>query len=364
MLVLLALAALAQDASVVEADGRWLIVAVEQAPSPGVHVAVYLAEERVVADRRVVGFRYGGDAEVAWAGGGFAELRLAHDVPVAEDAVVRLGHPRGGPPAVSRPPPAPVAIAPVAEPPAPVAIAPVPPPRSSTPWPFDTDLEGRRLAHDRPSEGRHAVVLRAALTADGTRAPATFEGLAAWRFFPARGPGRVEVGLEALRGARWVKGADPLGDPEEAYGLEPAAGYWLWTRLDSPGVGLAVFGGLGAGVDTEGLSAGVLLGGRTGDPHGSHVELSHETRGGLGWRTALSGQVVLAEPLRAGLRARLGALPRNDPGFRRTRADGALTVSVQARPGLRVSLAGGLAAYDLLLADAGPVLDAALEVSW
>ena len=170
----------------------------------------------------------------------------------------------------------------------------------------------------------------------------------------------VEVGLEGLRGRHWVEG-DEAG---ETWATEPVAGAWLWTRLDTAGVGLAGIFGAGLGVDAEGPTMATLLGLRSGLPDRSRVELLWEHRGRLGDRLDLDGRVALADPLRIGMRARLGDLPRHDGDLRQRRADGALLLSWDPTPALTFTVAGGVGAYDLLWADAGPVVDGALEVRW
>jgi len=363
------------EAAVVEAADPWLTVRVDGAPAAGTRVAVYLREDRPAPEGvgTAVGYRYAGDALVTWSGPEYAEIRLVHPSAASVGAVVRLGPARNGVPSPVRPPPERAAPPVTPEEEGPVALEAGtpsetrPPEVPRTPWnplePLQTDLRGEDVG-TMNGEARHAIVVSGGLVDDGTRAPPTWSARVAWRYRPAKGLGRIEVGVDGIRGARWVKGADGAQDPDERYGLETAAGYWLWTRLDTAHVGWGLIFGFGAGVDNDGLTGGLLLGLRAGHLDHDRVALTWEERGRLGWQVALDGRVQLADPLRVGLRSRVGALPENDPGFLRARTDGALLLEVRPVPALRVTLAGGLAAYDLLFDDAGPVVDAGVEVRW
>jgi len=354
------------------AGARLLVELVDPAAPlfPGDEVGVYAADPR--RDPRtgelVDGFRYAGDGTVTWRAP-LVEVQLTRPGSLREGGALVIGTPLGRPPTPAwRPEPVVAEPEPLASVPAPVAE---PPRARSRPLrsalaPLGRDLDGRVLGsvHARHLERfggrRNALRTWGGFAGDGYDSGAATGGVA-WIGRPRRGPARVEVGVEGLRGQRWVQGE---GEGDEEWGLEPAVGYWMWSRVDSAGLGLAVFGGLGAGVDADGLALAWMAGVRTGDPDRSRIELWWEDRGGLGARAVLDGRVALADSLRLGVRARLGNLPRHDGDFLQTRADGALVASVDPAPWMTVTLAGGLGGYDLLLPDAGLVADAALEVRW
>lgn len=330
---------------------------------PGGLVAVYVEERR--PDPRggeVVGLRYAGDARLSWVGEGLVELALAEEAQSPASGRVILGPPRGlepTPPWAPPAPPAPLAVAQVETPEAP-AERPHSERRALKIPGLGEDLDGSPLGsvHDgQPSS--QAILSWGGYAADGYGTGAGTGGLA-WRLRPAKGPGLVEVGLEGLRGRHWVEG----DEDDETWATEPVAGAWLWTRLDTAGVGLAGIFGAGLGVDAEGPTMATLLGLRSGLPDRSRVELLWEHRGRLGDRLDLDGRVALADPLRVGMRARLGDMPLHEGDLRQRRADGALLLSWDPVPRLTLTVAGGLGAYDLLWADAGPVADGALELRW
>lgn len=333
----------AEDAegAVVHLDGAHLLVATEAAElRPGGAVAVYVEERR--PDPRGgerVGLRYAGDARLIWVGEGLVELDLAPGAEAPPEGRVILGDPRGLAPTPPWTPPPPPVVAQVEAPPAP------PPPPKPPPHP--------------PRETQRGLVATGGWAGDGYGTGAGAATLA-WTWRPPKGPGLVSVGLEGLRGQRWVQGTDA----DEPWAREDVAATWLWTRLDTPGVGLALIGGLGLGVDAEGPAVATLLGLRTGAPDASRIELQWEHLGRLGDRVTLDGRVALADPLRVGARGRLGDLPQHDGDARQRRGDGALLLSWDASPHLTLTAAGGLGAYDLLWADAGPVFDGAVELKW
>ena len=341
-------------------DGDHLRVEIE-APAlrPGGAVALYVEEARPDGQGGwIVGLRYAGDARLVWVGAGLVELVLAEGAAAPGAGQVILGDPRGLPPTPPWTPPA-LAEARPPEPPAPEAPAPAPPPPVERPA-RDRHLSAAGSVHGDP----RSSALSRGLAAGGGWAGdgyGTGAGLAtlAWAWRPERGPGLVVIGLEGLRGQRWAQ-----GDETEPWAREAVAATWLWTRMDTPGVGLALFGGLGLGVDAEGPAAATLLGLRTGHPDASRIEVQWEHLGRLGDRVTLDGRVALADPLRIGARGRLGDLPRHDGDALQRRADGAALISWDVSERLTLTAAGGLGAYDLLWADAGPVFDGALELRW
>ncbi len=347
-----------------QGDRMMLAVPAEPVLEPGGTVAIYVEERR--PDPRggeLVGLRYAGDASLVWVGPGVVELALAEGAAAPATGQVLLGPARGLPPTPpwSPPPPPPPPV--VEAPPPPVAVA-QPTPRPSRPPALpgiSEDLDGRPLGtvHADQDAATPSVRLWGGYAADGYGTGAGLYG-AAWRLRPAQGPGLVEIGLETLRGERWAEGEDE----GERWAREAVAGAWLWTRVDTAGVGLAGIFGAGLGVDAEGLALATLLGLRTGDPDLSRVELLWERRGDLGQRLSLDGRVAVVDPLRIGLRARLGDLPQHDGDARQLRSDGALLLSWDALPALTLTVAGGVGAYDLLWADAGPVVDGGVEVRW
>jgi len=347
------------------ADGARLIVAAAAPLWPGERRSVYLAEAR--PDPRdgslVEGWRYAGDGRVVWVGEGVVELALAY--PLAGDAATSaiLRAPLDAAPTAvwmpQAPPPVEVPAADGLT--APEVQSAEAPPRREGPRAFGRDRGGVALGdvHDAPFYGRGA-----ALRVTGGYAGDGFDsglglGTASWRVRPARGPGLVEVGVEGLWGQRWLE-----GEGTESYGLEPAVAYRVWSRVDSPGVGLAVIGGLGAGVGAEGLGVSGLVGLRSGHPDATRVEVLYEARGGLGGRLSLDGRVAVRDALRVGARSRVGDLPRHDGAFRQLRADGAAVLAADLGSSLTLELAAGAGGYDLLWADAGFVADGALEVRW
>lgn len=340
-------------------EGARLRVAVPtEGMVPGGELALYVEELRLGPDGAPLsGLRYAGDARLIWVGPGQIELELAPGAAPPAEGRVLLGPARGLKPTPPwTPPPPPVAAAPPPPPPAARAR------QERAPLPgigFDTAGSPLGTLHDHPSGPRQALVLSGGWAGDGYGTGAG-TGAIAWRLSPKKGPGRVEIGLEGLGGERWVEGAGE----DEPWGTEPVAGAWLWTRLDGAAIGLAPIVGLGLGVDAEGPALATVLGLRSGHPDRSRVELLWERRGALGQRLSLDGRVALADPLRLGARARLGDLPRHEGDLEQLRADGALLLSVDPTRRLRLTLAGGLGAYDLLWADAGPVLDGALELRW
>ena len=331
-------------------DGEHLRVSLDasegsSALRPGGVVAVYVEEIRPdPSGAPMTGLRYAGDARLVWVGEGLVELALAEGAAPPETGRVILGDSRGLPPTPPWRPPAPapeLAVEPLVEAP----TEPPPPP-------------------DRERSARVTPALQSGLLASGGWAGDGYGTGAgaltlAWTWRPSRGPGLVMIGLEGLRGQRWAE-----GDETEPWAKEAVAATWLWTRLDTAGVGLALIGGLGLGVDAEGPAAATLIGLRTGDPDGSRIELQWEHLGRLGDRLSLDGRIAMADPLRIGVRGRLGDMPLHDGDALQRRADGALLLSLDASPHLTLTAAGGLGAYGLLWADAGPVVDGALELRW
>lgn len=334
---------------------------------PGGTVAVYVEERR--PDPRggeVVGLRYAGDARLVWVSDGLVELALAEGAEAPAEGRVLLGSPRGLAPTPPWSPPPPPVAPPSVEAPAaaPAALATAPVEREVRPSHLPglgEDLDGAPLGdlHARRDGPASAIIASGGWAGDGYDTGAGAAALT-WRYRPTRGPGEVSVGLEGSRGRRWVQGASD----DDPWATEAVAGAWLWTRMDSASVGFGLSGGLGLGVDAEGPTLATHLGLRSGDPDGSRIELDWEHLGRLGDRVSLDGRVALAEPIRLGARARIGDLPRHDGDARQRRGDGALILSVDLGAHLRLTAAGGLGAYDLLIADAGPVFDSALEITW
>lgn len=338
----------------------------EQAPEPGEVVAVYTSESRTDPRTGEVteGLRYAGDGRVIWVGGDLAQLVLDHpEQPLADHLV--LGPPRGADPTPwLAPEPAVPAETPI------LAEAPVPDPVVPEPV-----REPPPTIHDavRAHTGRSQSLVAALDWSDDGYGSGIGTGSLGWSWVPERGPGRVAVRLEGLRGSRWVGAAS--GDPSEPWAREPAVGYWLWTEVEAGWIGLAPSVGAAVGVQQSGPAAGLSLGLRSGLPHRGHARLTYDVYGELGTRWTLLGAVPLSERVRIGPRARIGNLPIHEPPpsiltvdapspWRQQRADGALRLTWDALDALTLTLGGGLAGYDLLLADAGPVLDTAVEVRW
>jgi len=352
---------LPSDPEVLLSDGSRLLLAVEDpAFSPGVRLALYVTELRPDprTGERVPGHRYAGDARVAWVGPDLVELALAHPGPVAEGTAVTLGPPLAAAPTPAwrapEPEPLPREVVVAAAPP------PAPPPPPPEPFFFDVDLTGAELGRvtDGPALHPMSVALEGGFAGDGYGTGFGW-GAVAWSVRPQRGPARVELRLEGLRGERWVEGK---GD--EPWSTEPAAGYWLLGRVDSPGVGLAGFATVGAGVDDVGPGFALGLGVRTGHLDRSHVSLAWDGRGRMGNRFVLDGRVALSDALRVGLRGRVGTLPLHQGDFRQWRSDAALVVDAVVRERWALSGAVGAGAYDWLWRDAGLVADGRLEVRW
>ena len=350
--------------AILDADGERLIVtAPPLLPWPGERFSVYLSEAR--PDPRsgvlVEGWRYAGDGRVVWSGAGVVELALEHPLATTQGGAVVLRAPLGASPTAAW-----VAPGPPAEVPAPPLVEVLvagPPEVERPPLVFATgrDRSGAALGtvHDAPMYQRPtALRVSGGFAGDGFGSGVGL-GAASWRLRPTRGPGLVEVGVEGIRGQRWLE-----GEGDEGYGLEPAVGYRVWSRLDTPGQGLALIGGVGAGVGAEGLALSGLIGVRTGHPDASRIETTFEARGGLGNRLTLDGRLAMRDALRLGARTRIGDLPRHDGALRQLRADGALVLAADLGPAVTLELAGGAGGYDLLRADAGIVADGALEVRW
>ncbi|MBT3218429.1 MAG: hypothetical protein HN348_05005 [Proteobacteria bacterium] len=349
-------------------------VADEAALRPGREVAVYLWDQRQhpVSGQLFSGMRYGGDGRIVWQGESHVEIQLFDQFQqVHNHHGVILGEPQGQAPTPAWRPPIPVDVAPVDEAPAPqetgvdTHVAVVEPEatiavKKERPRPFER-IKNTYL--ERYDGRRQSLVISGGWAGDGHNSGAGL-GSVGWRYHPRKGLGLVELGLEGLRSNRWVTSdVDELGD-DEYTSREPALAYWLWTRLDSPGT-IAVFGGLGAGVDISGLSVGGMVGLRLGPLEASRAELFFTQYGKLGGRLTLDGRVTLTEALRLGVRTRLGNLPKhNGWDIRQARADGALLVSFDPARWLTISAAGGLAGYDLTFKDSGPVIDAQVEVRW
>ncbi len=363
-------------AETLQLDGARLLLSVplDWAVQPGGAVAVYVEELR--PDPRggtLTGLRYAGDARLLWVGEGVLELALVEGAAPPAAGRVVLGEPRGLPPTPPwAPPPAPAPPPVIEADPLPRAEALADAHRTrerrevALPG-LSFDLEGAPLGtvHAAREGGEQAVIAWGGYAADGYGTGAGTAG-AAWRLRPERGPALIEIGLESMRGERWAEAEEATEEiaADERYAREAVAGAWLWTRVDTAGLGLAAVMGAGLGVDAEGPALATILGLRTGDPDLDRVELLWEHRGRLGDRLTLDGRVAVSDPLRLGLRARIGDLPRHDADVRQLRADGVLVVAWDPLPNLRWTMAGGLGAYDLLWADAGPVLDGALEVRW
>jgi hypothetical protein len=365
--------------ALISVEGDRLVLALEQgAPQPGRAVAIYAAARRV--DPRsgevVEGLRYAGDGRITWAGPGLVEIQRGVSDALPPGTAVVLGPalglvaaPRWAPePEVvvdeGSPEPAgdEVSVAEVSGSEAAVVGEAERVARERAPAGPGFDLSGARLGRvqDAPVYGDRRQGLRASAgVANDAWGSGAAIGAVAWRARPARGPGLVEIGLEGLQGRRWLEGSG-----EEDYALEPAVSYRIFARVDSPGVGLALIAGLGAGVDAEGLAPSATFGLRTGHPDRSRAELTWTWRGELGDRAQLDGRVALGEGLRIGARAGIGDLPRHDGDLRQLRADGAGLLSLDLGPALTLELAAGAVGYDLLWADAGPVLDGGVEVRW
>lgn len=346
---LLAALALAGDpaqptGALLNLDGAQALVALDVPADlhPGGEVAVYAAESR--PDPRggppLEGLRYAGDARVTWVGDGLVEIVLVSPDGLRLDAPIVLGAPRG------------LSPTPVFQPTPPEVVADHPDPAPATRAPLPTIHDDRRLP---PGQ---SLTLAGGFAGDGYDSGAA-TGAMTWSLRPARGPARVSVGLEGLRGSRWV---ESVGDEPDA--LEPAAGYWIWSRVEAPWLGLAPFGGPGAGVEAEGLGLAWELGLRSGHPDRSWAAMSWRRYGEVGSRWTLEGRVALSDALAVGPRARWSELPRHDGDLQQARADGALVLRLDPSPRLGLTLAGGLGGYDLLIRDAGPVLDGALELRW
>jgi hypothetical protein len=343
---------------VLEAGVRELVITLAGAElRPGRSVGVFLSDLR--PDPRtgelVSGLRYAGDGRVTWAGGALARIGLDSTAGAEVGDRIVLGEATGSAATPAYVPPRPPVAAPDPPVPPPVVSA-----RAPAPLPFETDDSGARLGsvHYDDRSGQSLVLW--AGYADHGYDDALGTGGVAWRLRPRRGPALVEIGLDGLRTRRWVAGSSA----EEPYGSEPVVGYWLWGRVDSPGLGLAVIGALGAGVDVDGLALGWRLGLRTGHPDRSRIELAYERRGALGGLLILDGRVAVADPVRIGLRTRTGDLARHDGDFTQMRADGAVVLSADVTSAWTLELGGGVGAYDLVWRDAGPVLDGAVEVRW
>ncbi len=229
---------------VAQRGGRWLVEASGIGWTPGTTVAVYLEEVR--PDPRggepIVGLRYAGDARISWVGPDLIELLPERPEVVAAGTGVRLGEPLGAEPTPAWVPPGPHPVAVVESAPEPVA----PPREASEPfepaWTRAVSGEALGRLTDEPGLPQ-ALVVEGGFTGDGYDTGAAW-GAVGWQLRPPVGPGQIEVRLEGLRGERWVEGK---GD--EPYATEPAVGYWLLGRVDTAGVGLGVYGVLGAGVD-------------------------------------------------------------------------------------------------------------------
>jgi hypothetical protein len=340
--LLFPIAAFATEGAVLELSGERLWIApVGAVGLPGESVGLYFADPRPDPRTGALtdGLRYGGDARITWVGADLVELALAHpDQVVPVGARVVLDAPRDQPPTAAWTAPPPPAPAPVLAKEAWKAHVPA------------TRL--RDLAPGPPS----ALVIAGGTARDGFGTGAAV-GRIAWTTWPARGPGRVEVAVDGVRGLRWV--APEGGD--EPPSTEIAAGYAVWTTLETAGAHTAGWAGLGLGVGDQGLAPGLILGVRRGLPWADQVSVDLTVRDGLGILGSLAGQIALVDRLRIGLRARIGDLPVHDgAAFRQARADGALTASVDLSPRLALDVAGGLAGYDLAFSDAGIVADAAL----
>jgi|GEM_PF-3049288 len=320
--------------------------------TPGQTVAVYVAEARPDprTDEPVQGLRYAGDARIVWVGPELVALVLAYPVAIAAGTPVRLGSPQGGEPTPAWQAPAPVAAAPPPEPPA-------------EPRPPSGLVQGLMAVHlgqvhDDDATWPQALALEGGLIGDGYDTGAGW-GAVAWSLRPPEGPGRVEVRLEGLRGERWV-----TGKGDEPHATEPAVGYWLLTRVDTAGVGLAAYGVLGAGVDDVGPGVALGAGLRAGHPDRTRIELSWQGRGRMGQRFVLDGRVALRDDLRVGVRARAGTLPVHQGDFLQWRADGALVVDAVVRQRIALQWALGAGGYDLPWRDLGLVADGRVEVRW
>ena len=369
-------------------DAHQLTVEIATDLLPGSAVAVYVSELR--PDPRtggaMEGLRYAGDGRIVWVGDGLVEIALVHpNQDIALGAGVQLGDPAKSSPTPAYAPPEQASAhraQPVPEPepppePEPVhepepAFAPGPEPESAFEVSLLTSLNTTTTGEELPASSaaytsrygdrRQSLRVGAGWSGDGFGSGAGLGG-AAWRMYPERAVSLVEIGLDGLRSNRWVA-ADAKVKGEEA-GLEPAVGYWLWTRVDTRGTGLAGLAGLAVGVDGSGLAMGFMVGVRTGVAHGDRIELTFTHRGALGGRLAMDGRVRLADPLRIGVRTRVGDLPKHsDDTFRQGRSDAALLLSADPSPWLTLEVAGGFGGYDLLFDDIGAVLDGALEIRW
>jgi len=223
---------------------------------------------------------------------------------------------------------------------------------------------------DRYGDRRQGLTTRAGWADDGFQT-GLGSGSVRWSWLPSKGLGRVSVRLEGLRGTRWV--AAENGGKREPYAREPAVSYWLWTEIETADIPLAAVVGGAVGVQAEGPSGALRLGLRSGLPHAGHARVSWTGYGTMGWRWEVLGAVPLTPALRVGPRVRIGTLPLHAPpealtaqeeAWRQSRADGILGATVDLSGAHSLTLGGGLAGYDLLFADAGPVLDASWEVRW
>ncbi len=366
-------------------DGGQLTLEIaSEALLPGGEVAVYVSDLRPDprTGKTVAGLRYAGDGRIVWVGEGLVQITLWNpDQMLPEGAFVQLGEPMSAPPTPEYSPPEPEPAPepdpdpepdpePEPEPePAPEAVFELEPePEINLLTSLNSTTAGEILVDSRTAyasrygDRRQAVRLGAGWSDDGFRSGAGVGGVA-WRLYPQKGPGLVEIGLDGVRAQRWV--AAEVKSKGEESALEPAVGYWLWTRLDTPGNGVAGLSALAMGVDGEGLALGFMVGVRTGIAHGDRIELTYTHRGSLGGRLAMDGRVRLSDPVRLGVRTRVGDLPRHgDSAFRQSRADAVLLVSADPTPWMTFDVAAGLGGYDLLFDDAGFVADGALEVRW
>ena len=343
---------------------------------PGDTVGVYLWELRPDprSDGMISGSRYAGDGRVLWMGGDLVMLELVNTpASLNLERPVQLGEARRAPPTQPWTPPAPLVAA--------VAPSPPPPERQSTIAHQSTPIQPEPK-EQRPSpigdarathyDGRRQQFTTAFDWSDDGHQTGTGLGEVTWSMWPKQRLGALHISLQGLRGMRWVSPDSPTKN--EPWARTPATGYWLWTRVETTGVNTALTGGFAVGVDTNGPTAAASIGLRLGASHTGHVRLTWDQYGDIGYRGTMLGMVPLSPKLRVGLRTRAGALATHESPeviailavdtWQQVRADGTLRIAWDLSHTFTLNTGAGLAGYDLIAADAGPVVDGALEIRW
>lgn len=217
MLLFLALAANATEGAVLaQRADRLLVETAGEVGLPGRVVGVYFADPR--PDPRTgalsTGVRYAGDGRVTWVGPGMAEIALFHPDQVAApgDRVV-LDLAQDEEPTAAWEVPAP----------------PTPPPDEA---PNQVIRERRAVVRLRDLSPRppQSVTLAGGSARDGF-GTGVATARVAWETISERGPGRLSIAVDGIRGQRWV---EPEGGTETP-STEIAAGYAVWTLLETPG---------------------------------------------------------------------------------------------------------------------------------